>query len=155
VSAPTARPLIRSRRYLRPLKLALALSVGGELFLFVVWGLLLFPAGNVWLKLLWTLAFCGLGMGGAWGSLIVLVVVDRLEGWTAVAATTGLAVALLGVGCDALCLTLDRQFGYFGAGEHGLAFVGVSLVLSLLGGLLLGWLCFRPGGRRWLDRIGW
>lgn len=134
------------RRYLRPLRLAILFSVLGESTIFVVWGLLLYPEGNVPKKFLWTIVFCGLGMGGALGSLVALLVVDRLSGWRAVAATVSLSTPVLGVGCNLLCLELDQHFLYFGGAENSPLFIWDGVVMSAVGGAALGWLCFTEAG---------
>lgn len=150
----TAVDLATSReRYLRPIKLGIALSVLGESVIFVVWGLVLYPEGSVLNKLLWTVLFCGVGMGSAVGAAVSLLVVDRLEGWKAVAATTVLSVLLLGVACDLLCLQLDRHFLYFGGAEDMWFFLGNGLAMAAVGGLAVGWACFVPAGQEAYARL--
>jgi hypothetical protein len=141
-------------KYARPLKVSLIFCIGGELLLLLVFGILLFPEGNLVYKILWTLLFCGVGMGGALGSLINLLIVDRLDGQKAVWATMALSFVLLGIVCDLLCLNLDSIFNYFGGPAHSFEFVVVSLILSPLGGYLVGWLCFTDTGKRLLERAG-
>lgn len=140
-------------RYLRPIKLGIALSVLGESVIFVVWGLVLYPEGSVVNKLLWTVLFCGVGMGSAVGATVSLLVVDRLEGWKAVAATTAASVLMLGVACDLLCLQLDRHFLYFGGTEDMGLFLGGGLAMSTVGGVIVGWACFLPSGRAAYARL--
>jgi len=140
---------------LRPLKLAILFSVLGESIIFVVWGLVLYPGGSVLNKLLWTVLFCGLGMGSAVGALIQLGIVGRLDGAAAVAATTVLGVLVLGVGCNLLCLGLDQHFQFFGGLDNGPLFVWNGVVMSAVGGLAVGTLCFTRRGRRVLERVGW
>lgn len=129
-------------RYLRPIKLSIALSVLSEAVIFVVWGLILYPEGSIINKLLWTVVFCGLGMGSAVGALVALLVVDRLSGLPALIATTVQSVVILGVGCNLLCLNLDRHFLYFGGTENHLLFLGNGIVMSAAGGVIIGWACF-------------
>ncbi len=150
-----ANELEVAKRYLRPLKLALLMSVGAEAGLFVVFGLILYPEGSVIHKLLWTVVFCGLGMGGALGASICLLVVDRLQGWAAVVACAALSMLLIGFACDYLCLSLDKHFHYFGGADNAGLFIGVSVALAGLGGALGGALLFTPKGQEWLARIGW
>ena len=47
----TAAPRFQRVRYLRPLYLAILLSMFGELAIWVVWGLILFPGSNLLTKL--------------------------------------------------------------------------------------------------------
>jgi hypothetical protein len=141
-------------KYVRPLKVSLIFCIGGEFLLLLLFGILLFPAGNLFYKILWTLLFCGVGMGGALGSLINLLIVDRLDGQKAVWATVALSFVLLGIFCDLLCLNLDSIFNYFGGPAHSFEFVVVSLILSPLAGYLIGWLCFTAPGKQFLERVG-
>jgi hypothetical protein len=136
------------RRYIRPLKLSIAASVLGESVIFVVWGVLLYPGGELLHKLLWTVLFCGVGMGAALGALLVLFVVDRLEGAAAVLVTAGLSAGVLGVACNLLCLQLDRHFHYFGGADNAPLFLVNGVLMASLGGAVVGWLCFTPRGRR-------
>jgi len=41
-------------KYVRPLKVSLIFCIGGEFFLLIVFGLLLYPEGNIFYKILWT-----------------------------------------------------------------------------------------------------
>ncbi|GEM_PF-795520 len=151
----TANPPALQQRYRRPLLLGIAASVLAESVIFVVWGLILFPDGNVLTKLLWTVGFCGLGMGSTIGALLVLLVVDRLDGPAAIAATSVLSALVLGVACNLLCYNLDRHyFHYFGGGDTPALFLINGVLMASLGGALIGWLLFTPGGRRRLDRLG-
>ena len=49
--------------FIRPLIISLFFAVAGELLLLVIYGIILFPGGNMIYKVLWTLVFCGIGMG--------------------------------------------------------------------------------------------
>ena len=133
---------------LRPIKLSILFSVAGEFVIFVVWGMILFPYGSWLHKLLWTLLFCGVGMGSAIGAVVAIFIVGRLRGAAAIAATTVASVALLGVACNLLCLALDEHFHYFGGESHGEMFIWNGIVMAALGGLLVGWLCFTERGSR-------
>lgn len=134
-------------RYLRPIKAAIALSMVSEGIILVVWGFILYPEGSWLYKILWTLGFCGLGMGATTGALIDLLVVDRFDGVRAVVACAALATFTLGVGCNVLCLSLDRHFLYFGGGDDAALFIGNGLVMAALGGAAVGSLCFTRAGR--------
>lgn len=142
------------QRYLRPLKVSIATTVSAEFFLLVVFGIILFPEGPLLNKVVWTLVFCGVGMGATLGTFIDLTIVGRWQSWKAIGATMLLSTAILGIACDMLCLALDRQFGYFGGAEASALFVSVGVFLAAPGGILLGWLLFTERGRRLLDRLG-
>lgn len=135
-------------RYKRPLVLAIAGSVLLESILFLVYGVLLYPGGSLLTKALWTIVFCGLGMGSVLGALLVLFVVDRLSGPKAIVVTTVLTVLALGVGCNLLCFTLDANyFNYFGGRDGPVSFVASGIFMSFVGGLGLGWLVFSSTGQ--------
>lgn len=142
------------QRYLRPLTVSIASTMTAEFFLLVVFGIILFPEGPLLNKVLWTLGFCGFGMGATLGTFIDLTIVGRWQGWKAIGATMLLSTAIVGIACDMLCLTLDRQFGYFGGAEDSALFVSVGVFLAAAGGVLLGWSLFTDRGRRLLDRLG-
>jgi len=142
------------QRYLRPLIVSIALSTTAEFIVFVVFGLLLFPEGPWLKKLLWTVVFCGIGMGATTGTFISLFIVDRWQGWRAIVATSVLATIILGVVCDTLCLSLDRQFLYFGGAEDSVLFLGNGILMSAVGGLIVGNLLFTDRGQHLLDRLG-
>ena len=140
--------------YLRPLWLSIALATSGELVIFVVWGLVLFPEGDPLTKFLWTVVFCGVGMGSAMGALTDLVVVERLDGIEAVVTVALMWAVPLGLGCDLLCFNLDRHyFRYFGGSDAPGLFIGSGVVMAAIGGVLVGLLCFTERGRRLLDHL--
>lgn len=145
---------VERQRYLRPLKLGIALSMLGELGLFVVFGLVLSPSGNLIHKFLWTVVFCGIGMGAAGGAFLDLFVVDRWRGWPAVLASTLISVALLGIACNLLCLSLDMDLDHFGGKSNPALFLASGILAAALGGAFLGWLLFTGRGVRVLDRLG-
>lgn len=141
-------------RYLRPLKVATAFTVFAELCLLLYYGVYLSDEGSLLGKILWTLVFCGLGMGLSLGGLIDLFVVDRMRPTAAIWATTLFSVVTLGIGCNALCMVLDRHFRYFGGAENPYLHFLPSFAGSIVAGWLLGWLLFAPRGRALLDRVG-
>jgi len=145
-----------ARAYRRPLVFSIAASVLGEAVLLIVYGMLLNPAGDLVAKALWTLVFCGLGMGSVVGALLVLLVVDRLEGAAAIGASATISAGVLGLFCNVLCYRLDSHyFHYFGAAEQPLLFLAPGIILPAALGAGFGWLMFTPRGRAVLDRRGW
>jgi len=135
------------RAFARPLKLALLFSILGEAVLLLVYGFYLFPEGSWFSKFMWTIVYCGMGMGGAFGAVVALGLLGRVDGWRAIVLTTLLATVMLGIFCNVLCLRLDMTFGFFGARESGLLFMASGIILSPLGGAVLGWLTFTEAGR--------
>ena len=142
-----------SRRYKRPLIVSILLSILREITIFLVWGIILFPEGSLFAKFVWTVLFCGLGMGATIGSIIVLFVVDTFNGVMAGIVTTALYALVLGLGCNFLCYELDKQFHYFGAVESGPLFLINGIGLSVVGGMVASYLLFSQSGKRLLDRL--
>ncbi len=152
----TLAPATNARHhYLRPLYLSLAGAVLVEFFIFLLWGVFLYPEGSLLTKFLWTVVYCGMGMGAALGVLITLIVVDRWEGPPAVFATVALSVLVLGVLCNVLCFNLDvHYFHMFGTDQNPAFFLANGIVSSAMGGAALGALLFSNAGRNVLERAG-
>lgn len=142
------------KRYLQPIYVCIGLAVIGEILIFTIFGLILHPAGNIVHKFLWTIVFCGIGMGSALGAFIIMFVIDRFIGIKAIIITTLLSFMLLGLGCDFLCFYLDLHFHFFGANVNPTAFLVNGITASILGGLIAGFLLFTNKGQRWLSYIG-
>ena len=138
----TTLTMASDRSFARPLKLAILFSVLGEAVILVVWGFYLFPEGS-WFNIV----YCGLGMGGAFGSVVALGLLGRVDGWRAVVLSALLSTVMLGLLCNTLCLRLDMTFGYFGAQGAGLLFMVNGIVMSAIGGAVLGWMTFTDRGR--------
>jgi hypothetical protein len=98
--------------------------------------------------------FCGIGVVATMGAFINLFIVERWQGWKAIGATMLLSVVVLGIACDILCLSLDRQFLYFGGAEDSVLFVGTSILGAAVGGMIGGGLLFTEFGQQLLDRLG-
>ncbi len=143
----TTLTMASDRSLARPLKLAILFSVLGEAVILVVWGFYLFPEGSWFNKFMWTIVYCGLGMGGAFGSVVALGLLGRVDGWRAVVLSALLSTVMLGLLCNTLCLRLDMTFGYFGAQGAGLLFMVNGIVMSAIGGAVLGWMTFTDRGR--------
>ncbi len=139
--------------YLRPLYVSLILSVFAELILFLYFGVLINDEGNMLNKFLWSVIFCGIGMGSVFGIAILVFVLDRMTGWFAISMTTALAIIFFGV-CNFICFRLDQKFNYFGGINNPELFLFTGWLLSILGGLLIGTLLFTDTGNRLLNRLG-
>lgn len=139
----------------RIIQVCLGTIVLGEFIIFLVCGLWLYPGGDVVNKFLWTVVFCGFGMGSAFAVLLILLIADKLTGWRAAWATSGISLATLGVLCNWLCFRLDSHyFHYFGGAESPTLFIANGIVMSAIGGLLIGWLLFVPEGQQLLVKLG-
>ena len=138
--------------YIRPIKVTILMTLMAELGLFVIFGLLLFPQGNLLYKLIWTGVYCRIGMGAATGALIVLIVVGRFEGMRALLA--GFFTATLSLlTCNVLCLIIDRHYNFFGGYEAPALFFWNGVVMIIPGSALLSWLLFTEQGNKVLDRF--
>ena len=140
--------------FIRPLIISLFFAVAGELLLLVIYGIILFPGGNMIYKVLWTLVFCGIGMGATLGTSINLFIIGRYSGLKAILLTILLAFLIMGVACDLLCLNLDLHFNYFGAQTHPLLFSAGGMFGSLIAGVGIGGLLFSKTGQSIMERIG-
>ena len=137
----------------RPILVAILLSLIGEIWLFVTFGLLAYPEGSFLLKLVWTGFYCGIGMGAAIGGLVTLIVVNRFEGTKAfVAGAITAFLALLA--CNWLCLTIDQHYNFFGGRDDPALFFWNGAIMALIGSVLLSWLVFMPKGQNLLTRMG-
>ena len=139
------------RQYLRPIYLAIGLSLLGELGIWFVWGLLLFPGGSAPLKLIW-LFVCGLGMGAVIGSLTSLLVVGRLGATSAFLASAAIAFAVY-VACDILCFRLDQHYNFWGTRESPTLFLVNGIAMGLAAAVLYASLLFSHRGRSLLQRL--
>ncbi len=141
------------RRYLRPLYLGIGAAALGEFVLFAVWSMFLFPQGDLLKKFAW-IATCSLGMGATLGALVDLLVVDRLDGLKAMFATMGIAILVVGVGCNYLCWSIDQQLNWWGGASNPGLFLGSGVVGTVLLGWLVSYLLFSVKGSTLLDRVG-
>ena len=141
-------------KYLRPIKLSILLSVTGELYLLIYYGLIQYPEGSIVLKFLWTVVFCGLGMGSTLGAFVNLLLVDKLAGYKAILATMLLSFLVLGVACNLLCLNLDQHFHFFGGHENPRNFLVSGIILAPVGGLILGLALFTRQGQQAVTKFG-
>ena len=117
------KPQAKTRRlvYIRPFIVFWAFSVIAEI-VFLLAGILVFSGlRDITHKILWTLVFCPLGMGGAMGGITDVFLVDHYYGRKAVWFTAVLSLFVLG-SCNYLCFSLDHHFGWFGAEDHPLWF---------------------------------
>lgn len=140
------------KKYLRPLLVSMCISIVFELFIFILFGLILYPNGSVFNKLIWTIFYCGIGMGCVVGAWIDILVVDRFSGIKAVLATMTIAVLFLSA-CDALCLALDHKFRYFGGHDNPILFFVSGIIMSIIGGLIGGVLLFTSKGNKILSTM--
>lgn len=142
------------KMFSRPVIISLFFAVAGELLLLVIYGIILFPEGNLFYKVLWTLGFCGIGMGATLGAGINLFVMGRYAGPKAILLTILLSFLIMGAACDLLCLNLDLHFNYFGAQASPLLFSSGGVLGSLIAGAGIGGVLFSETGRSILERIG-
>jgi hypothetical protein len=138
--------------FIRPLIISLLFTVVGEFLLLVIYGILLFPDGNMIYKVLWTLVFCGIGMWATLGTSINLFIIGRYAGLKAILVTILLSFLIMGVACDLLCLNLDLHFNYFGAQINPLLFSAGGMLGSLIAGAGIGGLLFSRTGQSIMER---
>lgn len=148
---PTA---VVRRQYLRPLWLGILFATVGEFAVFVVFGLMLSGTADWPTKLVWTVGFCGLGMGSTIGAFVDLLLVGRWTGPRAIVATTALSTGILGIACNLLCWRLDLRLHHFGGAEHPLIFLASGFVGAAAAGAAMGWLIFSDKGQCWMEERG-
>lgn len=129
---------ISASRIRRVLLAAIAMTLGAEVFYLVVFGMFLYPAGNLPAKILWTTT-CGIAMGAVIGAAVLLFVENRKSAsrrfWMSAAA-----VLVVGTYCAWLCSRIDATFNYFGGAENALLFILSGVIPAIAGGLLYGWI---------------
>jgi hypothetical protein len=145
---------INRNQYIRPLVVSIGMTELGEILLLILYGIILFPDGSVIHKALWTLIFCGIGMGATLGAFINIFVVDRFNGLKAIVATTALSLIILGIACNLLCLNLDRHFHYFGGSSNPYLFSFGGVLGSIIGGIAVGIVLFTQKGNEYLEKLG-
>jgi hypothetical protein len=141
------------RGYRQPLYLALLMALGGEVVIWLVYGLIWFPEGGLVRMLIWSLT-CGIAMGAVTGTFVDSFVVGRHSGTKAILLSTAIFVGVMGVACNAVCFTLGRQLATWGAHTHPGLFIVGGLFLSIPAGLLYSYLLFSKKGQVFLARVG-
>lgn len=143
--------VIRSR-YVRPLALAAVFTIPGVAMIFVLWGLVAYPDGDVVAKLLWSAA-SGIGMTVAIGLMVGFIVSGRYEGMIA-GVISSFCYATVLVAAILICYEVDMVLDLFGVrGDPGL-FVMTSVVPALLTTPLYGWLLHGKAGKAIFARFG-
>jgi hypothetical protein len=137
--------------YLRPFVLFWLNSLVAETIFLLVGVFIMTGTDDLFHKVLWTLLFCPLGMGGAMGGLIAYFIVDQYQGHRAAHFTAWIGMFVFG-SCNYLCYNLDRHFGWFGATEHPWWFHWRYPMIYLVG-WTNGKLMFTERGQRKLE--GW
>lgn len=111
----------RRALYVRPFVLFWLNSFIAEVVFLAVGVFIFSGTKDIIYKMLWTLFFCPLGMGGAMGGIVAYFIVDHYYGTKAVQFTTLISLLVFG-SCNYLCWNLDHHFGWFGAEAHPLWF---------------------------------
>ena len=137
--------------YVRPIALGIALTAFGELLILVIWGVILFPGGDVLKKLAWT-GTCGVAMGATIGALVNLFVTGRLEGRQAMTWTALIYFGVLSY-CNVLCYSIDLTMGFFGAQTHPGLFLAGGFVPALVTSIPYAWLLFSQRGPELLAKV--
>ncbi|KAI0174965.1 hypothetical protein BJ166DRAFT_621352 [Pestalotiopsis sp. NC0098] len=154
ITGESDKAIAEKRRlvYLRPFLLFYLNSLFAEVIFLAVGVFIMTGTRDLIYKILWTLVFCPLGMGGAMGGLVNWFIVDHYYGIKA-AHFTGILSLLVLSSCNYLCYNLDRHFGWFGATEHPLWFHWRYPMIWAVG-YLNGKLLFTDEGQKRLARMG-
>ena len=154
-SSSTAVISAQKRRhyYLRPMKLFIASSIGGE-FLFLLISICFFSGfKDIFYKIIWTLFFCGIGMGSTMGTLINIFITDQYFNCKAIFGSLILGLLVFGT-CNVLCFRLDHHYDYYGAINYPVFFLSKGFLAGILGSLINGYLLFNPNGQKLLIKMG-
>jgi hypothetical protein len=143
----------RRHYYLRPMKLFIVSSVVAELLFLLISVCFFSGFKDIFYKIVWTLFFCGLGMGATMGTLINIFITDQYIGSKAIFGSLILGLMVFGT-CNILCFRLDHHFDYFGAIKHPIFFLSKGFFAGIFGSLLNGYLLFNANGQKLLIKMG-
>jgi len=73
-----AKMVLERSDFVRSIVVAVSFTFLGEMLIFLIWGVALFPTGVLWRKLVWTMT-CGIAMGMTIGALVNVIVTGRLR----------------------------------------------------------------------------
>jgi hypothetical protein len=147
-----ARASKRRMIYLRPFILFYVNSLFAEIVFLSVGVFIMSGTEDLLYKMIWTLVFCPLGMGGAMGGIVNYFIVDYYYGKKAAHFTALLCLLILG-NCNYLCYRLDHHFNWFGATDHPMWFHWRYPSLWLVG-YVNGRMMFTDEGQKTLSRWG-
>lgn len=143
----------RRQYYLRPMKLYIGSSIGAE-FLFLLISIFVFSGfRDIFYKIMWTLFFCGVGMGSTMGTLTNIFLTDQYFNYKGIFGSLILGFIVFGT-CNVLCFRLDHHFDYYGAIKYPVFFLSKGFVAGILGSLFNGYLLFHPNGQKLLIKMG-
>ncbi len=146
--------LAARKHFVRPLIVATVFTTFAELALLLYYGVYLSNHGALLDKIIWTLGFCGVGMGLTLGGLIDVFLVGRVGEKAGIWLTAVLMTLTLGIAFNWLCMSLDEHFQYFGGAKDPYIHFLPSFLGSIVGGWILGWLLFSKPGDRILTKLG-
>lgn len=143
----------RRHYYLRPMKLYIVSSMAGE-FIFLLISICFFSGfKEIFYKIMWTLFFCGVGMGSTMGTLTNIFITDQYFNHKAVFGSLILGLLVFGT-CNVLCFRLDHHFDYYGAITNPVFFLSKGFLAGILGSLWNGYLLFTASGQKLLLKMG-
>ncbi|UJR19469.1 hypothetical protein I4U23_022600 [Adineta vaga] len=143
----------RRQYYLRPMKLFIMSSMSAE-FMFLLIGIFYFSGSkDLFYKIVWTLFFCGIGMGSTMGTLINMFITDRYFNTKAILGTIILGCIVFG-SCNILCFRLDHHMDYWGAITNPIFFLSKGFLVAIAGSAVNGYLLFNPNGQKLLIKMG-
>ena len=144
--------LLKRSDFVRPIAAAVLFTLIGEILIFLIWGIALFPAGALWRKLAWTMT-CGLAMGATIGALVNVFVTGRLRSYPA-AVTAGTIYFSVLAFCTVFCYQIDLSVDFFGAREASVLFILGGLIPAFVTSIVYVWLLYSAPGQAMLGRVG-
>ena len=141
------------RMFIRPLTLALLVSIVLELISFALFSGVGATSSQSLILFIWMVGCGGIGMGAILGVLLDLIIVGRLAGKEAVQGTVLLTVLTMGIVAKLLSINVLPLMGMLTAVNATLFFI-VGVTGALAGGWVLGKLLFSKEGNAKLARLG-
>ncbi|MEN8197684.1 MAG: hypothetical protein ABFS30_14405 [Pseudomonadota bacterium] len=138
--------------YIRPFALAAVFTVPGEAMMFVYWGAVRYPDGDIMAKLLWAAAV-GIGMAVAIGLMVGFVVGGRYEG-TIAGVISSFCYATVLIAALLISYEVYVALDMFEVRRDPMRFVLSGVVPTLLTTPLYGWLLHGKAGKALFSRIG-
>lgn len=140
------------RVYIRSFAAAAVFTVPSEAMVYVLWGMVLYPDGNIVAKLIWT-AVDAVVMALAIGLMVGFIVGQRYEGAVA-AVISSFCYAIVLFGGILIGYEIEMEMDLFGVQHDTELFVLTSIVPALLTAPLYGWLLHSKAGKALLVRVG-
>ncbi len=140
--------------FIRPLSLAIFMSVTLELINYIIFTLVSGTSEYLLGQFVWTVLIGGLSLGAILGVFLDVILVGRLEGREAIKGTVLLSTLIIGVSGKLITLGLLPVFIPVSIASAPFAYFFTGLLSSALGGLIIGYFLFTDAGNERLAKLG-